>query len=554
MPLSLRVSAFASLARPGRHLLLLVLIPWLLYAPAAAFDFVRADDTDLVVANQPFLRDLGNFPRAFSRSYFEVVGQPSEKTYYRPVVVVSLMLDAQVGGANPMMYHVTNIALHSLAVLLLYQLLAALGTTRRGALLTALVFAVHPLNVQTVCWVPGRNDSLMTLGGLVSLVGLVRYSMYRTAASACLHVIGLAAALFSKETAVMLVPLFFLYTWLWREDPGYYARRRWLLASYAILLVVWFGLRQSALAGGTSPDAALEPHLWQSWERTLATLWATAPDILIYLGKVAVPYRLSTMPGSTPATSILGVVSAALLTFLLVTRSSRRKALFVACWFVLFLAPTLLVGVAAYENRAYFPLAGLMVGLAPFAEAVASRVAHKRAWLLALVGILLAFAARTATHEATFRNPFTYWENATHGTPYAPIAHVNVGQILQDMGKADEAATHFRRALQLDPRTPKAHNNLGVALMRLGRPNEAVEAFRRELALHPTNAEAHYNLGISYKQEGRAAEAVSHWELAIKINRYYLPAYEQLATYYASRSDNVKAQWYTNTLRALQSR
>lgn len=522
------------------HLLLLVLVSSLLYAPAATFGYVAADDTDLVVANQPFLRDFGNLTRAFTRSYFEVAGQPStEKTYYRPFVVMSLMLDAKVSGARPAMYHVSNIVLHVLTVLLLHRLLLILGTAPGAALLLAVLFAVHPLNVQTVCWILGRNDSLLAIGGLSSLVGLARDAARPSRAAVGLHVVGFAIALFSKETAVMLAPLFVLYAWLWRGDRGYYRRRYGLLAIYAIVLAGWFVLRQRALAGGRGPDAFPE----------MATLWATLPNLFIYLGKVFMPYRLSTVPGVTATALTLGLVSAALLIWLLLTWWPYDKALFVASWFVLLLAPALAVpGVPAYENRAYFPLAGLMVGFAPLGEAVASRLRQPRVAAI-VAGALVILAARSAVHEAAFRDAFAFWGNGTDGTPFAPMAHVNIGELFEQQGDLARASSHYVQALALDPAAAGANNNLGVIQAKQENHAGAREYFEKELASHPSNRDARYNLGLTYKLEGRVEEAIPHWEQTIALDPYYRDAYEQLAEYYEAKGDSARAQSYRAALK-----
>ena len=154
----------------------LALVPLALYARVVTFDYVQADDTDLIRGNISFLQNLRNLPDAFARSYFDVEGQPSgRKTYYRPLVIVSFMVDAQVRGANPRVYHVTNVVIHIASVMLLSMLLRRLGSPDMPALALALLFAVHPANVQAVAWIPGRNDTLMAALALVSIMAFLHY-------------------------------------------------------------------------------------------------------------------------------------------------------------------------------------------------------------------------------------------------------------------------------------------------------------------------------------------------------------------------------------------
>ena len=168
---------------------------------------VQADDADLILKNRLFISQLGNIPNTFTRSYFEVDGELNDqKTYYRPLVISSLILDTQLGSGAATVYHVTNVAMHALVVFLLYSLLIAMQADRRVAGACALLFAVHPVNVQAVCWIVGRNDLLLAVWVLISMLSLIRFS--RTNATTALwgHLIAFALALFTKESAIMMLP------------------------------------------------------------------------------------------------------------------------------------------------------------------------------------------------------------------------------------------------------------------------------------------------------------------------------------------------------------
>ena len=191
----------------------LALVPLLLFGRSVSFDYVRADDVDLIAGNQAFLADLANAPSVFTRSYFEIDGELTDlETYYRPLVVLSFMLDTQVGGGDPATFHATNVALHTAVVLLLFSLALRLGAARVPAFMSALLFAVHPLTAQAVCWIVGRNDILLALFAVASLIGLdaaLRGSRW----GAPLHVAAFALALFTKETGVVLLPAYGVLVW-----------------------------------------------------------------------------------------------------------------------------------------------------------------------------------------------------------------------------------------------------------------------------------------------------------------------------------------------------
>ncbi len=524
---------------------ILILIPLLLYIPNVGFDYVRADDVDLIVRNQTFLEDITNVPAAFNRSYFQVDGDLTDiKTYYRPLVIVSFMIDAQLGGVEPAIYHATNVVLHIATVLLLCALLRSMGTGRLAAFSVSLLFAVHPLNVQTVGWIMGRNDSLLAVFALLSLLGLSAYARQERLQAAALHLTAFGLALFTKETGIILLPMFALVMWLWHGRPRFLLEHRALLVGYTLIGAGWAIMRGRALSGASNESTVVEYV-----QASLANL----PQFLSYAGKVVFPARLNIMPGIDVTGILIGVAACGVLLALL-WRVPRARAVFALAWFVLFLAPGLVVpDLPVYEHRAYVPLLGIMVGLSQLTWLgdASWRWSRSRLGYVCLVSLFIVLSSR---HSSTFSNGFTYWESATRGTSYAPIAHVNLGRMYEEIGNRSEAAVHYRAALAIDPRTPKANNNLGVVTMDGGNARRAKEYFEREIEIDPTNAEAHYNLGLHQKLTARAADAVPSWETTLELNPYFLPAYRQLADYYRDVGDLEMSESYESQLQALESR
>jgi Tfp pilus assembly protein PilF len=517
-----------------------------LYARAVGFEFVRADDTNLIVDNQPFLRDLGNAPRLLQRSYFEVEGEAaSRKTYYRPLVVLSYMLDAQVAGAAPWMYHLTNIGLHLAATLLVFVLARRLGVPPLAAFWAALLFVVHPLNTQAVAWVPGRNDLLMTVFLLASLVAYVRYVDRGRRAALGLHLTAFALALFTKEPAVLLVGLAWSYPRLWLGRRTW-SRPAWpLVAGYAGTVGCWLVVRHLALSGGAASPLAPRDYV--------AVVAANLPDLWLYPGKSVLPFNLTTAPGLDATGFVLGVTGLLVLVALL-RPLPRPRRLFVALWCALFLAPGLaVVALPAYEHRAYFPLAGLVLGCAAAGWLPTAWRGQRGRWMAA-GAVSIGLAVITLGRLDVFRNPVAFWSDATRSPRYAPIAHVNLGQLFEERGDLARAEAHYREALALDETTPMANNNVGVVLMKRGRAVEAAEFFARELAFNPANAQAQFNLGLYYELTGRSEDAVAAWRRTLEIDPGFAPAYERLAEYYDRQGRPEEAARVRAEARALVQR
>ena len=523
----------------------LVLACVLLFGQTVDFGFVRADDEDLLAGNQTFLSELANAPRVFTRSYFEVDGELSAlETYYRPLVVLSFMADAQLEGEGQEIYHATNVFLHVTVVLLLFGLAVRLGASGSAAFGAALLFAVHPLTVQTVGWIVGRNDSLLALFALLSLIGLDASVSGNRSWGPWLHLVAFALALFTKETGVVLLLAYGLLVWLWYDRLRFYRELRWLPWGYLAVAGFWVVMRQLALAGGEGSATPTE---------SLVTATRNLPQLLVYFGKVVFPVNLNVMPSVDARALGLGVLALGVLAVTF-RRLPTRRTVAVLSWFVVFLVPPLVVpDLPAYEHRTYVPLLGLALGLSQLPSLAGGRWCWSGPRLV-LVALVVVFGGLTLGHLQNFRDPLTFWVSATRGTAYAPIAHVNVGRILEELDQPGRAAAEYRAALAIDPTTPKANNNLGIALMTLGRDQLALPYFERELEVNPTNAEAHFNIGLFHKITGHPAESVSYWATALEHNPFFVPAYEQLIEHYGQTGDVARRDEYQAQLDVLLQR
>lgn len=540
--------------------IVLVGILALLYRPALEYDFVNADDSDLIAANQAFLRDWANLPQAFRQSYFETAGALSSlKSYYRPIVIVSFMLDSARGGADAGPFHLTNLALHVAVVLLLSLFLRRLGVSRGRALLLCSLFALHPVATSVVAWVPGRNDSLLALWLVAAVLALDGWRRWPTVAYGALHVFFFALALLTKEAAAAAPLVFAAFLWTRIGDgaaPRASSRGRrspsaramvWLGAADLFAIIGWGVLRQRALAG-----SADEGTLLAALSSGMATLWANLSHVPLAAAKVVAPIRVGTMPAADGWDLALGFVGLAAGAAVVWSLTVPRAALVVA-WVAAFFAPSLVVpDLPAYEHRIYVPLIGVALGLAWWLEAER----RPRSWRghVLLVGLAAAFAVRVALYLPVFESPIAYWTAGTARMPYAPIAHVNLGLLYDQRGEWTRAEAEYRRALALDPDTPKAHNNIGVVYTRRRDYAAAREWFERELARYPGNAEAVFNLGVLEKVEGHLAAAVPLWERTLELNPLYVSAYEQLAEYYEGVGEAARAARYRDDARRVRAR
>jgi hypothetical protein len=177
----------------------------LLYAAPVIekYQYVKMDDTDLIVENEVFIKHLKNIPQAFKQSCFEIVGHLTDnKSYYRPILIVSFMIDAQLHGTrSASTYHFFNLLYHIIVCLLLYYFLRKLSNNTALSMVLAALFALHPVNVHAVAWIPGRNDPLLAIFTLISFISLLNYYKTNENRFLVLHLLAYAFAVFTKEAA-----------------------------------------------------------------------------------------------------------------------------------------------------------------------------------------------------------------------------------------------------------------------------------------------------------------------------------------------------------------
>jgi protein O-mannosyl-transferase len=532
------------------YVIIIVIGILLLYSRVEKYQYVKMDDTDLIVDNESFIKHLKNVPQAFRQSCFKIPGHLTDsKSYYRPLLIVSFMVDAQIHGPrSSATFHFMNVFYHILASVLLFFLLWKLCGNSLLSFVLAFLFAIHPVNAHAIAWVPGRNDILLSIFVLLSMHGLLDYYRKKKPVFLVLHVAAFAAALFTKESGILLLPLFGMFMWLWLRDLAFYKRNYYLVVIYLAISAAWYFAMHNALKG--------QPVMSDS-SSLVNTVIHNLPYLFLYIGKILLPFNLNVMPGADTLAVALGIASLLALAYLFYTVKDRRKALFSLGWYFLFLAPTLIVPeLPAYEHRDYLPLAGLLIGISQ--SGLLANFSLKSIMTIRVAAVvLIVFVVVTYTRVPVFADRYAFWNDGTEGTPFAPSACVNVGELYQEeynnnpnldarqkTEALNKAGSWNHKAIELDSMTLRGNNNYGAYLYLSGKPDEAVPYFLREIRFHPGNSDPYKNLGIYYKEKGQPEKSVYYWEKLIRMNRYYLTAYEELANYYTKTGDLAKATYY----------
>jgi len=501
--------------------LLLFFCTLALYSPALQNGFVNYDDPAYVTSNWHVQQGLT------SRSVAWAFTANAEANWH-PLTWISHMLDVQLFGLRPPGHHAQSVLWHAVNVVLLFLLLAkATGFVGRSAVVSAL-FAVHPLNVESVTWVAERKTVLCTFFFLLN-VGAYGWYVKRARASRYLLVALLFALALMAKPMVITLPFALLLVDFWplRRFPEtplaklVLEKIPLLVLSAASAAITLYAQR----AGGAVGSAELLPLTM----RVKNAIYS----YLIYMEKAVWPSRLAVFyPHPEGALALWKVLIAAAVLAAITAACwhfrERRYLLVGWLWFLGTLAPMIgivQVGRQAWADRyAYLPLWGLFVIGVWLASEGATRISLSRTAQIAIAAaVLIGYSAATHIQIQYWRDSYSLFAHAIQVTDSNPIAEGNLGSALMETGHPDLAVSHLQRAIQLMPTFSTAHYDLGTLLQR---QNDLVRAHQEyQLALQygldeREAAQTHNNLGVLLNQLGRRDEAVAEFTKAIALNPY----------------------------------
>lgn len=440
----------------------------------------------------------------------------------RPLVNASLALNYRLGGLHPFGYHVWNILAHIAAALFLFGVVRRTADTYM-AFLCAMLWMVHPLQTEAVDYVTQRTESM---AGLFVLAAV--YAALRDAESAhpwrwrAASIAACAAGMACKETAAVAPILILLYDAAFRTQSVVAAVRR-RRAFYAALALTWLVLGGLLLSRLGSNSAGFGGGIGP-----IGYALNQASLILTYLKLAVVPFPLvldygPAVPTASPWNwAALGIVML-LVAGVIASWWRARKLAFLGCWFFITLAPSssvvpVFTEVGA-ERRVYLALAAVVVLAVAGVRLLIQRYARRQAGTAAAVivcGIATVFAVLTWQRNAVYADPIRLWESVVQARPHCR-AHMNLGVLLKDAGRRNQAIAEFRSALD---GCPEAHYSLGLEAEADRQFDEAEHHYREYIRLRYNAvdvARAHKLLGRLLRRERRLPEAEAEFRTALMI-------------------------------------
>lgn len=519
-----------------------IFITVIAYWAAFAFEFVHLDDTKYVIDNFSFNVRPSNVLRVFAHDAY----YPSDiSPYYRPLHVITYMIGTWIGGKSPAVFHGLNITLHFIASWLFFWLCIELGYHRNAAFAVGTFFALHPVHVFTIAWIPGNNDLLLGIFALLAFLNLVWFLKTLSIRNILGHSIFFLMALLTKETAAILPLLFAFYTNI--AETRTPRKRLWsiLIIGWSASIAIWFALRFYTIGGVILENTA----------RTTQNIGTYFIMLLSYLGKTIFPIHLAPQPTIDNLSIMLGAGVIGLFLLWLFYSGERRlsKVFFGLTWFLALIIPTFLSNDFSstpilMENRLYLPLMGISLILLEV-DAIKNIKFRSLSTKLVMSSLVLCAFFLIERYLPVFENRVTFWDAVIKTSPTLAKGYSGRAKAYYAERDLENASAYFLHARKLSQTEPTVANGLGIVYTEQGKLEEAEQAFREELAINPNNTESLINLGvIVYNYRKDTVTASKFWAQALRINPRNTKAHEYLAVYYYERNELAEAIEHINAL------
>jgi protein O-mannosyl-transferase len=534
------------------------------------------DDDKYLTAN-PYLTDVDGL----KKFWFDLQAMPQ----YYPMVFTSFWIEHQIWALDPLGYHVDNIIIHCVNTLILWRILSFLNI--KGSWLAAALFAIHPVQVESVAWITERKNLLSGFFYFLSLYFFLRFyspdqptnangdqNEKRSWAFYGFSLIFFICALWSKTIACTLPAVILLIFW-WKQN----CIRRFLILTVVPYFTIGLGFAFLTIwLEKFNVGAIGQDWEFSFWDRFLIAgraLW-------FYMGKLVWPFPIIfTYPRWTIDDSVWWqyIYPLTFILFIFALWVLRKKLGRGPLTAILFFAGSLFPALGFFsvypmrysfvaDHFQYIACIGIITIFTSGVDKLMDGRAHPTRFIV-LTGLLIFLGNLTWNLGPVYKDTYSLWKDTIKKNPGAWMAHnnfanilekngesekaishyrtaikvepdialphVNLGNTLAKQGKLEEAIFHYQTAIKIEPGYFGAENNLGDTLVKKGEIDKAIFHYKAAIRMKPDYALAHYNLGIALTKNGEVEQAISHYRTAVKAKSDFASAYNNLANSLANQ-------------------
>ncbi len=468
----------------------------LIYFPTVFFDLTNLDDI-VIRTNHEELADFSKIGDVISGSYLGT-------GYYRPAVTVSLMIDAQIGGKEPAVYHLSNMIFHIFSVLGIYLMLQQMKAGTGRSLAGAVIYAVHPVFTNAVTWILGRNDLLAGMFTFFSVFLFLKFMHEKKTVFLIFHIFGLIFALWSKEIAV-LIPLICLFYYVFVEKRKVLSKESLTIGLlWAVSVFLWFFLRSRGTEGPSSDEFGFDLFI------------KNLPVIPEMVSKFFIPAGISVLPSYSVFRTVSGIIliAALILSVFFLKKRNKCMLIFSSIWLFAFLLPSMFVRHASADEffdfldcRLYVPMAGLVIFTLYLIHDRFFDFSRKRIMSI-LSGFIIILAILSYIQNAKYSGPYKFWHTAAEENLNKAMVWNVLGENYRLEGDFENALKYFFEAARINPDNPKYLKNLSHAVLKMPSPEKKIPLFEEIAKEHPAAKLAHYYPALIFARQKRYREAL----------------------------------------------
>lgn len=515
------------------HILLLIFLGIITYCNTLRGDFIW--DDNFLVKNNVYIKSWANIPKVFTKDIG--AGAFAKYNFYRPMQMLTYMMDYSLWKLNPLGYHITNVLAHTLVTLGIYWLVSILFFDSLLSLFAGILFVIHPIHTETVAYISSRADSLAAVLVIMSLICYLYYlSSKRNLVLYAIVLFFYSLALLSKELSLVFPFLLILYHYVFKTKIRFKSFLPILAVtfSYVILRLICFRFSISSQMS------------YPSFSERLPGFFLAFTE---YIRLLFLPFNLHMEYGQklfkfNDPKVLLGIGLMAILFVWAYRVRNRSKIFFLSIiWFFITLLPqSNLYPINAYmaEHWLYLPSIGFCLllgnGLSYFC-----RNKYLRVWGIIFSCVLLSFYAfLTIKQNSYWNNPLIFYQRTLKYAPDSRVTYINLGNVYKEMGRTEEAIMLYKQAIEIEP-DAEAYYNLGNIFKEMHNTEEAISLYKKAIENNPRLVYAYNNLAVLYNTIGRYEEAISLFNQAIKINPDYIESYFNLGIAYMAIKKNEEA-------------
>ncbi|HZE12504.1 MAG TPA: tetratricopeptide repeat protein [Chthoniobacterales bacterium] len=501
-------------------------ITFAVYGQVVRHDFIQLDDNQYITNNPIVAHGLSWAGLGWAFTSFHAAN-------WHPLTWLSHMLDCQLFGLHAGPHLLVNVGLHTANTLLVYWVFRRSTGAFWSSAIVAALFALHPLHIESVAWASERKDVLSALFGLLCLLGYVRYVERPSPGRYALVALALACGLMAKSMLVtwpfvlLLFDVWPLRRFHWPDDkrPGKFFRAAWPLLREKLPLLplvlasaVLTMLSQSR--GGAFHALADAPFFL----RLSNALVAYAK----YVGAIFWPHDLAPFYpfplGGLPLWQVLAATVLLVLVTLAAVLAARAYPYFTTGWFWFLgtLVPVIglvqVGGQAMADRYTYLPSIGLFFACVFGLADIAARFRLGRVWLGGIAVAILVCASTLSARQLTYwRDSETLFRRTLAVTSENPVIEYNLGCVLGQTGRYQEALEHFDVLLRVQPDSVDGLLSKGAALLALGRRSEGSSYLARATEVAPDSLDAHSRYAMALIEQGNASAALAEFRRAREL-------------------------------------